>query len=292
LARRLFSKIASLDISSAPPLICSTILAKDKNEFLETAKKAERLGCDVVELRVDHLQSKDSSQIKSIIEETPLPLIATLRSVRDGGLFPAIAEPHRISMMNAVIDFSPAFIDVELEVNRATRRKLIEKAKKREVRMICSHHDFGGVPSIARLLEFATRAQASNADLTKLVFTPKELAGVFRILQLANSLDPRNKPFTAFGMGRAGWTTRLTSLLLGSCMVYCSLGRTDEKLGQVTVGYAKKYFREVERYGWSEIRKYRNQVLRLVRAEMGQAKDNEIDPFSVIEKIGRVQNLT
>ena len=79
------------------PFVCATIFARDKSAFLTAAKKASSIGCELAELRIDHLDERESlAQIHEIIKESPLPLIVTCRSQRDGGAFSLSREERRL----------------------------------------------------------------------------------------------------------------------------------------------------------------------------------------------------
>ncbi len=224
--RRRFSQTATKDIildsAKKSPLVCTTILAKSKTEFLRTAMKAARL-CEIAELRIDHLKEPNDSLIKEIIAESPLPLIVTNRSQRDGGLFPKSKESLRISLIESTLELSPAFVDIELELPDENRSKLIQLAEKNNVGVICSHHDFVSTPSSSQILELAKQISETGADMTKLVLMPSNASESLRILEAANIMGKGKNLFAAFGMGESGQITRLASLLFGSCLVYCSL---------------------------------------------------------------------
>ena len=216
---RRFSSTASKEIilesAKKSPLICTTILAKNKQEFLRTATKAARL-CDIAELRIDYLKEPTAPLIKEIIAESPLPLIVTNRSQRDGGLFPKSKESLRISLIKSSLEFSPAIVDIELELPNAVRSELIQLAKKNNVGVICSYHDFASTPSIPSVLELAKQISRTEADITKLVFMPSNYNDASRILKAANVMAKGRNLFTVFGMGEKGQITRLATLLFGS----------------------------------------------------------------------------
>jgi len=168
-------------------------------------------------------------------------------------------------------------VDIELELPDKNRWKLIRLAKKKKVGVICSHHDFDSTPSVRQILEMAERISGSGADIAKLVFMPSSNRETSRILDAANVLGDGNKMFTVFGMGVKGQITRLASLIFGSCLIYCSLGRSDKKLGQIGVGYAKKYIDSLQFYGWPKIREDRTQLLSILQRELRSAEMIPLD---------------
>ncbi len=126
-------------------------------------------------------------------------------------------------------------------------------------------------------MELSERASHAGGDIAKLVFTPKNNQAVLRILDASNSLVARKKLFTVFGMGDIAQITRLATLLLGGSLIYCSLGKTDRKLGQIDVRYSKKFLKFMKSYGMSNIRKDRRTFMREIEAELEKGKRLDYD---------------
>jgi 3-dehydroquinate dehydratase-1 len=267
------------------PLVCATIFAKTKAEFLKTAAKSAEVGCDIAELRVDHLKEKETSLITEIIRDSPLPLIVTNRSERDGGLFPASDESTRQYLIESVLAYSPAFIDIEFDLPDEKRSKLIGAAKKKKVGIICSHHDFNSTPSITRILRLAGHISETRCDITKLAFMPSNERDASKILEAASVLGGGRKMFTTFGMGVHGKMTRLSTLLLGSCLIYCSVGSDENRLGQIGAEHARRYLDSLGSYGWQRIRKNRKLLLSILQRELrsGRRLDYRFDPTEILQ---------
>ncbi len=267
------------------PIACTTIFAKDKAEFLDVAKVASRLGSDLAELRIDHLLEPSPSSIGEIIEESPLPLIVTSRSRRDGGLFGESQENLRLSLLESSFDFSPALVDVELEVPESKRSKLIRLAKRKEVGVIHSHHNFSSTPTVSRILTLAEKMSDRDVNIIKLVFSPNTNQDAISILEASNELRSGRKLFTIFGMGAIGKITRPATLLFGSSLIYCSVGETDERLGQIDIGYARTYIDRLQSYGLSKIKKNRINLMAIFREELKSAEvDYRLDPLTKLAK--------
>ncbi|MHB2037147.1 MAG: type I 3-dehydroquinate dehydratase [Nitrososphaerales archaeon] len=281
--RRRFSPTATsrtiIESARRFPLVCTTVLAKNKAEFLKTTSKAASLGCDIAELRIDHLNQPDALLIKEIINSSPLPLIITNRSERDGGMFPVSKESLRLSLLEASLDVFPAFVDIELELPKQNRSALIKLARKRNVGVICSHHDFDSTPSTRQILKLAEKIQDTGADIAKLVFMPHHNSDSARILEASKVLGDEKRLFTVFGMGINGQMTRLANLIVGGCLIYCSLGKTDKNLGQISVGFARRYLDPLQARGWSKIRRARANLLSNFQQELKTNKkvSNSLD---------------
>jgi 3-dehydroquinate dehydratase I len=288
LGRHRFSSTATketiLNYAKKSPLVCTTILAKSKKEFLKTAISAARL-CDIAELRVDYLKEPNTQLIDEIISESPLPLIVTNRSYRDGGLFSKSEESLRVSLIEASLDCSPAFVDIELGLPDEERSKLIRQARRNNVGVICSYHDFVSTPSVTRIVSLGKQISETGADITKLAFMSSDSKDASRILEAANMMSKEENLFALFGMGESGRITRLAGLLFGSCLVYCSLGRADKKLGQIGVGYTKEYVGSLKSYGWPRIKEDRARFFWVLQRELRSGKhvDHRFDPIAALE---------
>lgn len=267
---------ALLEIARKRPLVCATIFSKDRSSFLRAAKKAFLLGCDLVELRVDHLSAKGKTEISEIISNCPLPTLATVRSKNDGGMFASKDERGRLQLLEAVIESSPAFVDIELSIRSAIRSRLLEKAREQHVGVVLSHHDMRCTPSLPELSRLAKSEFRNNPDIAKLVFQPKNNNDVSRILQVASLLSSTKRLYAIFGMGELGRVTRLASLLLGARLVYCSIGRTSGKLGQIEAKRVTSFIRNIEHKDW---KRGKNDSFRVLQALQAGAID-EIYPGS------------
>lgn len=270
------SSVALLKVARERPLVCATILAKERSDFLRIAKEAFSLGCDLVELRIDHLDKRGKKEISEIISSSPLPVIATVRSERDGGLYSSAKETRRLKVIEAVIDQSPAFVDLELELSTVIRSRLIGKARLKRVGVILSHHDLRSTPSPSEISRLAKIMFHDNPDVAKLVFTPKNSDDVSNILEEAGRLFSSRRLYAVFGMSKLGKATRLTSTLLGCCLVYCSLGRTSRKLGQIKASEVISYLSRIELIGWNKTRRNRHKTLKVLKEELKLG--SEIDP--------------
>jgi len=248
---------------------------------LKTARKAVSFGCDIAELRIDHLNVPNALLIEEIINSSPLPLIITNRSERDGGTFPLSKEFLRLSLLEASLDFFPAFVDIELELPKTNRSALIELARKRNVVVICSHHDFDSTPSTRQILKLAEKINDTGADIAKLVFMPRQNRDSARILEASKILGDEKRLFTVFGMGINGQITRLANLIAGGCLIYCSLGKADKKLGQISIGFARRYLDALQARGWSKIRRERAKLLSNFQRELktNKAISKSFDPI-------------
>jgi 3-dehydroquinate dehydratase-1 len=238
------------------PIICTTITASKAGEFVNMTAAAAKLGTDMAELRIDYLKNHDPKDIKKIITKSQLPLIATLRSKDEGGIFPSGNEKKRISLLYEIIECGPAFIDIEFSINEKQRTELIAIAHDKGVGVICSYHDFKNTPPSKEIINIFKKVSKTGTDVVKLVFTPhtaKDVNNILDSVRLARS----DIPSTIFGMGKAGQPTRILSPVLGSCLTYCAVKvNPASNLAQISVKNTRSIFDSLsKKKSWAAIRR-------------------------------------
>src|SRR3954463_11756995 len=110
---------------------------------------------DIIELRLDYLPGdelfKALRNLPSLISASPRPVLVTLRSVEQGGQREMDNLTRVIFWVEHFLYGKPhvGFADMELDLALLFRQR--EKAEGRQLlnweRVICSQHDFAGVPS-------------------------------------------------------------------------------------------------------------------------------------------------
>lgn len=264
------------------PLICTSIVQSDKVSILADLERAKNEGSDLAELRIDFLTDKSVDTIKSIISQSPLPLIVTNRNKEDGGRFPSGNENVRLQLLNSAIELRPAFVDIELHTNESDRSAILKNARKNGVGVICSYHDFKQTPKQNQIIKFYEDIAKTGADVAKLVFTVNKKDDVQTIILATKQLSGEQMPFTLFGMGQTGQSSRLLCPMIGACMTYCALEPDlNNKLGQVSVKDTKRLFNLIERSkGWEGIKKVAGDIMVLSAMEFASNS-----PFRSIENL-------
>ena len=194
-------------------------------------------------------------------------MIVTNRNKENGGNFSA-GEELRLSILSSAIMANPAFIDIELSVSDKERSRIINLAKENNVGVICSYHDFNKTPNQEEIHEIYGKITKTGADLVKLIFTPQTDKDIRTILEANDLLRYETTLYTLFGMGKKGQNTRLLSLLLGSCLSYCSLDDNAQSgLYQVALEDMKTFFDLIEKKGWKSIKEKRQDLISLAAIE-------------------------
>lgn len=213
------------------------IAALTGKNIAEKARRAKRAGADMIELRIDGFNTKNSEDIikiiKQIKEETSLMLIATIRSAVEQGMVPkgsSLTDEERLQLFLDVIPFID-MIDVEIE-SKSIQQQVTEKAYENNKVVILSYHNFACTPSKQSLFNYANKAADLGADIVKIAVTAKDKKDVRNLLLFCQ--DWQKTPIILLAMGTPGTITRVLGYVFGSC---CTYGYIDESTapGQLSV---------------------------------------------------------
>ena len=148
------------------------------------------VGADAVELRVDLLNESSGldkpmngipfsvdyvgSQVSLLRNRTELPIVFTVRSMHEGGLFPLEADNELHELLRKAIQWGCEYVDVEARLSRSIRQDL---GKRRGFsKIISSYHDLSG------------RMTWSSVDVTRIYHAAREYGDIVKIIGFANTL--------------------------------------------------------------------------------------------------------
>jgi 3-dehydroquinate dehydratase I len=173
---------------------------------------------DLFELRLDCLLPI-SKQLEKKFSQLRAPRIITARDPREGGANKLPLEERR----DLLLRFLPhaKYLDVELRSARALKPLLFE-ARKRNVRVVLSFHDFESTPSSRSLRAKASAAKARGADIFKLATRTDKPSELARLVDFITNSD-LDLPISAMGIGKLGGLSRLLLARCGSVLNYASL---------------------------------------------------------------------
>lgn len=189
----------------------SIVAAIGKEQF-DSAKKAKELGADILELRIDLLDS-DTHLALQEIKKTGLPVIITNRMKQEGGAWKG-SEEERIRTLISLLPEADA-VDIELCAN--DRDEVVRKARYAGKTVIISTHDFQKTPENEVMKGIIKDSFAAGADIAKLAVMPNSLSDVLRLLEV--TLNSKAEVCT-IAMGEIGRYSRVVAPLYGSVMTY------------------------------------------------------------------------
>lgn len=211
-------------------LIVASLVEKEVSGVSDSSRKAFSVGADLVEIRLDHMDSIAAATIREARRAAQGPAIATLRSRRQGGRCD-LKDRDRENKMRQVVDSDFEYVDFEL----GTDDRLLAKVKGEEIRptVIVSHH-FKKPVSRARVEKILL--EACRAGNIGKVAMPCEHAGhAIMLAQVGLSLAKSRKKFVLIGMGAQGQLTRVCADRIGSELAYTCLPGKEAAPGQLDI---------------------------------------------------------
>ena len=186
-------------------MICVSLARGRHRYLLSELRHLGQQGVDLVELRLDCIQSK--VQVKRLLADRPCPVIATCRRKQDGGYWER-TEEERLTVLRTAIAEGVDYVDLEDDIANSIPRF-------GSTRRIISFHDFKRTPDDLQGLH------AYLADLDADVVKIATLAGHpndnLRMLELVRS---SSIPTVGLCMGEIGTPSRVLAGQFGAAFTF------------------------------------------------------------------------
>jgi len=196
---------------------------------------------DLFELRLDFLCTA-LGQLERKISLLKTPKIFTSRDPREGGANNLSLDERR-ELLSRFLPHAK-YIDVELRSARAFK-PLLTQARKRNVSVILSFHDFSSTPSSRSLRARAALAKKRGADVFKIATRTDKPSDLARLIDLMTNNDT-DLPLSAMGLGKLGGVSRLLLATCGSVLNYGSLSKSQIE-GQLPIDVLRSTVRPAPR---------------------------------------------
>ncbi|HIH69128.1 type I 3-dehydroquinate dehydratase [Methermicoccus shengliensis] len=190
---------------------------------------------DILEIRLD-LLSMPLKEVFDAVSTFQKPLIATCRASMEGGGFSGTERERERLLCEAMEHVD--MVDVELAAHEI-REGVVRCARELGLKVILSHHDFLGTPSLSRMLEVFTSELESGADIAKVAVMPNDMGDTLVLLEAVYAMRGASGDVCGISMGELGKPTRLLAPLYGSALTYGSLNSTVAP-GQLSVGTLRR----------------------------------------------------
>jgi 3-dehydroquinate dehydratase/shikimate dehydrogenase len=228
------------------PKVCVPLCVRRADEVPAAVQRAGEVA-DIFELRLDCLNDGEiEAALRLLPNETKTfgrPIIVTMRSPEQGGQTSADYETrHRFwSSLNNL----PGDCFVDLELDLLSEFAGDGSAGKLAIdwnRVICSYHDFVGVPlDLERIYE---RMAATPARIVKIAVQADDATDCIAIFRLLERAQREEREMIAIAMGPAGIMTRILGPSRGSFLTYGSLDdQSATAPGQLTARELREVYR-------------------------------------------------
>ena len=186
------------------------------------ASLAQEQGADMVELRFDLIEDDPVSSVNICKKVCSLPIIATIRSAREGGQF----FGDTVSWFEKIRPLIPLVDVVDIEQQFEPYACFVKEAGKT---IIASHH-CGDMMTLPELFDKERKLRAYG-DIVKIIITPENKEDIIELIAFTHAVK---KPVCTGVMGGQFRYARAILPLFGSEMVYCHVG-TATSAGQYSV---------------------------------------------------------
>lgn len=195
--------------------ICVSLVEGGVKEAVAAGVRAQELGADLIEVRFDSMEKLPDDL--SPFRKLTVPRIATLRT-RDQGGASDHSDEERARFFARADRIGFEFVDIELSSPLSSRlgREL------RNARIICSHHDISGTPSLSALID-ALVSTSSRGELAKVAVKVTSVTDLSRLVQAAKLFAATGERHIVIGMGELGAVTRVLGKSFGNEFTYASL---------------------------------------------------------------------
>jgi 3-dehydroquinate dehydratase type I len=198
------------------------------DRVLETMNRARDEGADLLEWRLDVTREPE---LETVLPQSPLPVIATVRSVEQGGYFPGTPQEQLRLLLRAAASGS-SYIDWEFRPGES----LPDELSGIRDRVILSYHDFAQTPKDRELESLFDQMATLNAGVIKVVTLAQRMEDNISLLNLIGRGRKQETEVVAFCLGSLGRISRLACLLMGGAFTYAALESGAEAApGQLTL---------------------------------------------------------
>ena len=224
------------------PLICSPLVARTPERLASEAANVIAKRPDVIEWRVDFFEPIAYTQgvlasgkaLRATIGDAPM--IFTCRAAHEGGQPIALDAEGIVRLYDAVGAAGFAdFIDFELSNAPGLVRRVRERTREQNTRLILSYHNFGYTPGHDFLVERFLEADRLGADVGKVAAMPRDRADVLTLLAATATAEAKARiPLISMSMGPLGVATRMVGGVFGSSLSF-AVGEGASAPGQMPI---------------------------------------------------------
>lgn len=222
------------------PKICVPVMENSVSRVVRSLRLLERHDPDFIEIRFDSMKSPAGfSEIRSATER---PLIATIRSKGQGGLFRGTEATSLEALTQAARD---GFDYVDVELNTKDAHTKVHQLKQHGAKVIVSYHNTKLTPTDQALESILENEARAGADVCKIVSTARTYADNLRCLRFLEKHTKETK-LVCFCMGKLGIPSRILSPILGCYFTFASLRSGRETAsGQIPIDELRTLYKEL-----------------------------------------------
>jgi 3-dehydroquinate dehydratase-1 len=221
--------------------ICVPITSTNDIEIIKEIKYINTLKLDMIEWRVDYYKdAKNIEKVKNILEkiyeETNFPILFTFRNKDEGGEV-EFDKNYYLKLLKEIISTKKIdLVDIELSKINTFEKDLVDIAKKNNVKVLMSSHNFSYTPKKDDIIKTLCVMQENKADLAKIAVMPTCEEDVLTLLLATSEMKKKYAkiPIITVSMGKLGMISRIVGHNFGSSVTFAS-AKNSSAPGQINV---------------------------------------------------------
>ena len=203
-------------------------MVEEADRVLTNIYRARDGGADLVEWRLDVTRDPE---VETVLAQSPLPVIATVRSLKQGGHFSGTRQEQLRLLIRSAASGS-AYVDWEFR----PEEPLPDELSVMRERVILSYHDFEETPTDKELESLFDHMAILSTGVVKVVTLAQRMEDNISLLNLIGRGKNRGIKVVAFCLGPLGRISRVACLLMGGAFTYAALESGAEAApGQLTL---------------------------------------------------------
>lgn len=217
--------------------ICVSILPKNDLEAINLIEKAETAQADLIEVRLDSLET--SRKLSDLSAHTRTPLIATNKLLNEKGRFQGTEAERQKTLLDAA---ESGFEYIDVDLSNPKLQDTIKNLKELGAKPIVSFHKFDGALSLTEMNAILEKQLASGASVCKIISKATKIQDNLAALNFVSENSAKAK-LVCFCMGAQGKISRLLSPVFGAFFTFASLEAGSETApGQISIREMKSAY--------------------------------------------------
>ena len=224
------------------PLICTPLIGQDISDLVEECNQIMPKNPDIIEWRADFFTAladiREVTRAGQRIRELcgDVPVLFTIRSVREGGQPIALSENEKVRLITEVCEAKIIdLVDYELVNESDDIKQIHQAAKATGVYLIMSYHNFDKTPDLRFIVDKLHQAERQGADIAKVAVMPNSKEDVLTLMTATQEAQKDLRiPLITISMGELGVITRIAGWMFGSDFTF-AVGNESSAPGQVPI---------------------------------------------------------
>lgn len=231
-------KIGPIVLGDGHTKVCVPLVGRTEEAILEECRYLADKPFDVAELRIDYFEGARSiervkallSLLRSILNECDdgkdidkgKGLLFTWRTKNEGGELDITVKDYFALLDEVILSGLVDAIDIEYFFDQKAMVKTVDLAKKHNVTVVMSNHDFHKTPSVEEIKSRLIGMKEAGADIAKLACMPNSPKDVLILLEATESVKQQypEEPIITMSMGKLGVISRICGSVFGNAMTF------------------------------------------------------------------------